>query len=244
MEMKWAALGIPQKMCVAWLTTLRIFRVILASLLPCMAAMVGRHASAWWLECSAGFCKRVIGCSVYTGRGVPGFKLLVILFMKLSHVNSSFISNEISRHLTMDFCSTSWLHPGSCADSANDDNSQSIWCTAHVWVWTGRTVHEANMHSGHKNKLHGCFVCWYDADVQIADILHACCKSQHQPSHEFGGRRVFTQLIRLVYLDEYVSSTLQCDTQAWTYTAKRVQRLFTALRNSHKNIISRLLVAG
>ena len=71
-----------------------------------MAVMLGRHASAGWLECSAGFCKRVIDCSVYTGRGVPGIKLLVILFKKLSHVNSAFISNGISRHLTMDFFST------------------------------------------------------------------------------------------------------------------------------------------
>ena len=69
--------------------------------------MLGRHASAGWLECSAGCCKRVVDCSVYTGRSVPGFKLLVILFKKLSHVNSAFISNDISRLLTMDFFCTS-----------------------------------------------------------------------------------------------------------------------------------------
>ena len=217
---------------------------MLASVLPCMAVIVGRHGSARWLECSAGFCKRVIDCSVYTGRGVPGIKLLVILFKKLSHVNSAFISNDISRHLPMDFFSTSWLHPGSCADTANDDNSQWPWCTAHVCGWSGRTVHEAKMHSGHKNKLHGCCVCWYDGEIQIANILHACCKSQRQHSHEFGGRRVFTPLIRLVYLHEYVSSTLQGHTQSWSYTAKRAQRLFIALRNSHKNILACLVVAG
>ena len=88
-------------------------------------------------------------------------KLLVILFKNLSHMNSPFISNGISRLLKLDFLSTSWLHPDRWADTANDVNSQLTWCSVHMCGWSGRVIHESKKHSCHNNiqtKRHGCFV--------------------------------------------------------------------------------------
>ena len=162
---------------------------MIASLLPCRGVRHGRHASAGWVECSAGFCKRVVDCSVYGGRGVRASKLLVILFKKRSHMSPPFISNGIPRLLELDFFSTSWLHPDRWADTANDVNSQRAWRTVHMCGWSGRIIHESKMHSCHNNiqtKRYGCFVWWYDGEIQIASILHACWKSKPQHSQEFG----------------------------------------------------------
>ena len=51
-------------------------------------------------------------------------KLLVILFKKLTHMNSPCISNGIPRLLKLDSFSTLWLHPDRWPDTANDVNSQ------------------------------------------------------------------------------------------------------------------------